>query len=254
MQTGALTQNIDVAQVVLYAFWVFFAGLVFYLRREDRREGYPLEVDKTGQVYQGGFPFIPEPKTFILPEGGTYEAPDFKRDNRVLKAERVGDWPGAAHEPLGDPLVAGIGPGAWAERKDEPDLDTHGRPSIRPLSQADHFSVLDGDPNPIGFKVIGNDGKVAGKVADLWIDCAESLIRYIEVDTGTRRALIPNTFAIYKFRQGQVYVHALAAHQFANVPHPKAGDRITKLEEEKVMAYFGAGTLFSDPKRAEPLL
>lgn len=41
MPTGALTGYVDVAQVVLYAFFLFFAGLVFYLRREDRREGYP---------------------------------------------------------------------------------------------------------------------------------------------------------------------------------------------------------------------
>ncbi len=33
---GAITSYIDVAQVVLYAFWIFFAGLIFYLRREDR--------------------------------------------------------------------------------------------------------------------------------------------------------------------------------------------------------------------------
>ena len=45
MIRGAITSNIDVAQVVLYAFWIFFAGLVFYLRREDRREGYPLESE-----------------------------------------------------------------------------------------------------------------------------------------------------------------------------------------------------------------
>jgi len=32
--TGAITGYIDVAQLTLYAFWIFFAGLVFYLRRE----------------------------------------------------------------------------------------------------------------------------------------------------------------------------------------------------------------------------
>ena len=37
--------NLDVAQIVLYAFWLFFFGLLFYLRREDRREGYPLESE-----------------------------------------------------------------------------------------------------------------------------------------------------------------------------------------------------------------
>ena len=45
MPRGEITAYLDVAQVVLYAFWIFFAGLVFYLRREDRREGYPLEAE-----------------------------------------------------------------------------------------------------------------------------------------------------------------------------------------------------------------
>jgi photosynthetic reaction center H subunit len=45
MPKGAITQYIDVAQVVLYVFWVFFFGLIFYLRREDKREGYPLVYD-----------------------------------------------------------------------------------------------------------------------------------------------------------------------------------------------------------------
>ena len=52
--TGAITSHIDVAQVVLYAFWIFFAGLIFYLRREDRREGYPLEYEVTGQHRRSG--------------------------------------------------------------------------------------------------------------------------------------------------------------------------------------------------------
>jgi photosynthetic reaction center H subunit len=42
METGAITSYIDVAQVVLYAFWIFFAGLIYYLHQEDKREGYPL--------------------------------------------------------------------------------------------------------------------------------------------------------------------------------------------------------------------
>jgi photosynthetic reaction center H subunit len=40
--TGAITGYVDVAQLALYAFWAFFFGLILYLRREDRREGYPL--------------------------------------------------------------------------------------------------------------------------------------------------------------------------------------------------------------------
>jgi Photosynthetic reaction centre, H-chain N-terminal region len=50
MQVGEITGYIDVAQVTLYAFWVFFAGLIIYLRTEDKREGYPLESDRSGRV------------------------------------------------------------------------------------------------------------------------------------------------------------------------------------------------------------
>ena len=38
--------SIDLALIALYAFWIFFAGLIFYLRREDKREGYPLVSDR----------------------------------------------------------------------------------------------------------------------------------------------------------------------------------------------------------------
>jgi photosynthetic reaction center H subunit len=70
MTTGAFTGYIDVAQMVLYAFWIFFAGLIFYLRREDKREGYPLESDRSsGRIKIQGFPAIPTPKTFHLEDG-----------------------------------------------------------------------------------------------------------------------------------------------------------------------------------------
>ena len=60
MQAGEITGYIDVAQVTLYAFWVFFAGLIIYLRSEDKREGYPLESDR--RVTVQGFPPVPSPR------------------------------------------------------------------------------------------------------------------------------------------------------------------------------------------------
>ena len=39
MGTGAITSYIDVAQVALYTFWVFFAGLIFYLRTRGQARG-----------------------------------------------------------------------------------------------------------------------------------------------------------------------------------------------------------------------
>ena len=56
----------DVTQLVLYAFWIFFFALVFYLRREDKREGYPL-TSARGPV--NGWPNPPGPKQFMPREG-----------------------------------------------------------------------------------------------------------------------------------------------------------------------------------------
>lgn len=55
---------IDGAQIVLYVFWFFFFGLIYYLRREDKREGYPL---LTEDGTKDGWPSVPSKKTYIHP-------------------------------------------------------------------------------------------------------------------------------------------------------------------------------------------
>jgi photosynthetic reaction center H subunit len=67
METGAITSHIDVAQVVLYAFWVFFALLLIYLQRESRREGYPLVSEVDGKPENHGVIWVPSPKSFCWP-------------------------------------------------------------------------------------------------------------------------------------------------------------------------------------------
>jgi photosynthetic reaction center H subunit len=39
--------NVDLASVAIWMFWIFFAGLIYYLQTENQREGYPL-VDEDG--------------------------------------------------------------------------------------------------------------------------------------------------------------------------------------------------------------
>jgi photosynthetic reaction center H subunit len=56
---------IDGAQITLYAFWIFFAGLIYYLRREDKREGYPLD---SPQGPREGWPAVPPTKTYLHAE------------------------------------------------------------------------------------------------------------------------------------------------------------------------------------------
>jgi photosynthetic reaction center H subunit len=68
MPIGAITNYIDVAQLVLYVFWFFFFALVFWIRREDKREGYPAESLRVGgTTMMEGFPPMPAPKTFKMP-------------------------------------------------------------------------------------------------------------------------------------------------------------------------------------------
>ncbi len=255
METGAVTANIDVAQVVLYAFWLFFAGLIFYLRREDRREGYPLEGDD-GKVESPGLVWIPDPKTFRLPHGGESKAPNALRDSsRELKARRLAVWPGAPSEPTGNRLLDGVGPGAYALRADEPDRDHHGAPKIVPLSSLEDFVIAGPDADPHGMTVVGADRKTAGRVVDLWVDRAEQLVRYLEVElegADPRRILLPMTFAVIERRTRRVQVGALLAAQFAEVPGTATPGQVTMLEEERICACFGAGLLYATPARAEP--
>lgn len=260
MQTGAITGYIDVAQLVLYGFWIFFAGLIYYLRREDKREGYPLESDRTERTQRvrvQGFPAIPPAKTFRLPHGGSYEAPNDRVDEIPIAAEPVAGFPGAPLEPTGDPMRDAVGPGAYAKRANHPDLTLDGQDRIVPMRVATDFSIAEGDPDPRGMPVYGADGASGGSIVDVWVDRSEPQIRYLEVDTGgaqPHRALIPIGFCRISRARREVRVQAINGAQFANVPTLASADRVTLLEEDRISAYYGGGTLYATPERTEPLL
>jgi len=261
MSSGAITGYIDVAQLVLYAFWIFFAGLILYLRREDKREGYPLESDRTaraGRVRVQGFPAIPRPKVFTLASGETVMAPSGKVDTREVRARPVAPWPGAPLTPTGDPLAEGVGPAAYAQRADKPDLTFEGTTRILPLRLAQDHSLEARDPDPRGMTVIAADGKAAGTVRDLWVDRSEAVIRDLEdevaASTGPRHVLLPVNFTRINARRGQVKVVAIMADQFAGVPPLAQPDQVTLLEEDRIMAYYGGGHLYAEPSRLGPWL
>jgi photosynthetic reaction center H subunit len=253
----SFTSNIDLAQVVLYAFWVFFAGLILYLHRENKREGYPLLSDRNNaRVSVVGFPDMPKSKTFIMPHGQVVVVPDDRVDRREIAAVPVARWPGAPLVPTGDPMLDGVGPGAWAERFDDPDLTVDGDPKIVPLRVATDFYPAPQDPDPRGMTVIAGDNKVAGTVVDAWVDRSEFIFRYYEVEVSGSgaRVLVPVNFASLDIKRRTCRVKAIFAHHFQRVPGTKNPDQVTFLEEEKICAYYGGGTLYAEPRRAEPLL
>ena len=253
MQTGAITQYIDVAQLVLYAFWVFFAGLIYHLHQENKREGYPLESDRSDRIRVEGFPAMPAPKTYHLRDGSTVTTPR-PANELPVNAMPVAGHPGAALHPNGDPMLAGVGPGAYAQRADVVDTTITGAPRIVPLRASSGFGIAAGDIDPRGLPVIGADGSVGGTVTDLWVDQAEMLFRYLEVEVpgAAGGVLLPVPFA--RIGPRAVRVRSVNGAQLAQVPRTRHPDQATFLEEEKVIAYYGAGTLYADPSRAEPLL
>lgn len=255
MNTGAVA-GLDVAQLVLYAFWIFFAGLIIYLRREDKREGYPLESDRSGgRVKVQGFPAMPSSKSFRLADGTLVIAPRIEQDLRPLRATPMGNHLGAALVPTGNPMLDAVGPAAYAERANVPDHTLDGHPMIVPLRVAPGFTVAVQDADPRGMTVLGGDREVGGQVIELWVDRAEPQVRYLEVLAANgRRVLVPMTFAKVDASRGRVQVRSIMGSQFATAPSTASPDQITRREEDQVAAYYAGGTLYAEPSRAEPLL
>ena len=243
----ALTGYVDVAQLVLYGFWLFFAGLIYYLHRENKREGYPLETERAGnaRIAVRGFPGVPPPKVFHSHDGTVFVAPEYNHDRTDAPVIASAAWPGAAFTPVGDPMQGGVGPASYAARADVPELGMSGQAIIMPLRKALAHSVAPDGPNPVGMAVQGRDGAVAGTVVDVWIDEAEAVIRYLEVDVGQGTRLLPMAMARVRSARRVVAVASITAAEFGGVPVIKAEDEVTKLEEDRIAAYFAGGHLYS---------
>jgi photosynthetic reaction center H subunit len=125
--------------------------------------------------------------------------------------------------------------------------------------RGDDFS-FDAGPDPRGWNVVAADGKVAGVVKDLWIDRADVMVRYLEVELPTaegadaQRRLLPITMLRILGEPKQVQVASIKSAHFSSVPQLKQPDRVTVLEEERICAFYAGGRLYADPKRLGPAL
>jgi photosynthetic reaction center H subunit len=258
MKSAYIAGSIDAAELALAAFFLFFIALVFWLRREDRREGYPLEHEMTGVIDTvGGFLSTAVPKRFILPfDRGTVVVPVGRAEGREpvnIAAKRYENFPGAPYVPTGNPLVDGVGPASYANRANWPDQDAHGRARIVPLSTEGDISVWSGNRDPRGMHVIAADGKVAGKVTDLWIDRAEHQVRYLSIETTSGKTVLA-PMAMASVSAAGVEIDAINAADYDAVPQLASPTEITRYEEERVIGYFGGGYLYANADRQEPWL
>lgn len=252
-------EHYDLAFISLYLFWGFFILLVIYLQRESNREGFPLvnNVQYRGR-FKAGKMRVGEPmKKFRTKHVIPQQPPEPDLTGKVMREARP--VPGSPLIPIGNPMQDGVGPAAYALRQDAPDLmfDTD-QPKIVPLRTANEFYIAEESPDPRGYWVVGTDGKTAGTVIDAWVDRADVLIRYWEVEvqaaSGLRRVLVPASLATFDTTKRQLNLDSVRASQVGEAPGIAATDRITLREEDRLQAYFASGHMYATPKRAEPFL
>lgn len=245
--------NVDLVEVLFTLFFVFFFGLVYYLQREAKREGYPLVNDRSDRVKVQGFPAMPSPKTYYLDDGRTVEKPGKEPEEAHFSAEPAAPHPGAPLEPVGDPMKSGFGTGAWAMRSEVTEKTLDGAPRIVPIRGSSAWHVDSRDTDPRGMDVVAADGETVGTVDDFWIDLAEPQILFLEVNLASGgKAMVPFGFAEIDNGAGVIRVNVLYSQHFSGVPQLANPDQITPREEDKICGYFGAGLLYADEKRAEP--
>lgn len=260
MPTASFTSTFDVAELAFYAFVLFFLGLVFYLRREDKREGYPLISDRSDRITVQGFPAPPPPKVFRTYHEPTeiQERHERDLDGILAPAEK---WPGAPMVPLGDPMRDGVGTASYAQRSEEVDVTFDEQlPKIVPLRVADGYYLATEDPDPRGMEVFGADGVLAGTVVDVWIDRSETFCHFLEVEVAPflggqkPRVLLPIRLSRFDAKRRRVTVKSVLAAQIASAPGTKDPEQITFREEDRITGYYAGGHLYAIPSRVEPLL
>jgi photosynthetic reaction center H subunit len=266
MNAAYIVGTFDVAELAFLLFFAFFIALVFYLNKESRREGYPLENEISGVVENNFRLFDGDKKSFQLPHGrGTYVPEDVARDDVNVPAVQAFRSHGAPWVPTGDAMADGMGPAAFANRAKYPDLTFDGRPRIVPIADSHELIVSPNDPQLIGWSVIAADKAEVGKVSDIWVDQAEHIIRYLEVETSSgKKVLAPMMVAtvhgnglldallpIVEDKPKFVEIDAITAAQFENVPALETPGIITRFEEDRIQGYFGGGYMYATPERSE---
>ncbi len=245
---GNITQHIDLTQIAFWLFFLFFLGLVYYNRRWDKREGYPMKESPFSSAKSVGFPDMPrDPEVYVLNEGGTTTAPHFYPEAPV-SAEPLYQFAGTPLSPVGNPLLAGIGPGSWVQKKDAPMLTEHGDLLLQPLRLLPEWKVVKGEADPRGMKVFDWRWERVGTVRDIWVDRGIKVIRILEIELlpelGGGHVLAPIYHLAIRESAREVRVTALRYDQFADVPRPVSADQITGPEDERLNAYYAAGNFY----------
>ena len=241
-------------------FFIFFVGLVIYLQRENMREGYPL-VDEDGTPRRRGRCLAAALRTrsSSLPHGrGEMAVPSGQNIDRT----DLGHWPatnaagGFPFDPTGDPMVDGVGPGILGAAATMcPSSTGTGHPEDRSDVGDRAASTFRGGSDPRGMPVVSGDDVIVGMIIDMWIDEPEQLVRYLEIslepEHRRRQAARADDDGADLSEPGPGHARSTANISQA-CRRPRRRREVTKLEEDKIMAYYGGGLLYADATREAP--
>ena len=246
MLPGALTGHLDATQILVAIFFLFFAALIYYLRREDKREGYPLWDISPRNVPIEGFPPVPPTKVYLLMEGGTTTMPH-RFEPSATRAIPADNQFGSPLIPIGDAMLAEVGPGAYPMRKASP-LLSEGHPQVQPMRVAQGWDVARGDADPRGMRVLDAAKVPVGTVIDLWVDRGVKILRYLEVkldgDPAAATIIVPIFRTNIREKRRVVLIDAMLAGHVRLAPRLADPDIITAREEDQVNAYFSAAHMY----------
>jgi photosynthetic reaction center H subunit len=249
MAPGSITDHIDLTESALVIFFLGFFATVWYLRRLDKREGYPMKASPFDDKPLLGYPVPPDPVTYKMHEGGETVAPHLDRDppSAAIPLYR---FDGTPLTPTGNPLLSCLGPGAWVLRRDEPMRTEKGEVMLKPLRELEEWSVARTDADPRGMTVFDRGWREIGTVYDIWVDRSIKILRLLEVELkpglGPARVLVPIFHTHIREREREVRVTALDSRQFADVPLPARDGELTAREDDRLNAYYAAGWFHRD--------
>jgi photosynthetic reaction center H subunit len=242
MPLGAFTEDIDLIQVLLVAFFLFFALLIIYLRREDKREGYPLRSGEGRPYPIVGWPAPPPPKQFLLDIGGSTKAPQDDPEPSLPVSRNS-----APLAPDAAPLPASSDAEVRNRLNTTPMRAMSGELLLAPLRNATEWSVVRQDTDPRGMRVIGSGAAALGTVFDLWVDRAVKILRYLEVTTAQGgHVLLPIFHADINERRREIRVKGISPQQFARVPRLTDPDILTPRDEDRINSFFADCALQPD--------
>jgi photosynthetic reaction center H subunit len=239
--------NFDLASLSIWLFWLFFAGLIYYLQTENMREGYPLQDEDGNPGPNSTFP-MPSDKTFTRPFGQpSVTVPSGQRPDRadLALARSARTTASPIRPPATRSSMAWVPPPGRTARTGPNSTGTAMRRSSRwrasPTSSSPPGATRGAFRcSPRTTRSWRMSPTCGSTLRSTW-----SATSRWNSSPSTARASGSSRSPWRVSRRRWVEIASLKSGHFAGVPRTASDAQITKLEEDKICAYYAGGKLYS---------